>query len=70
MSASGEVPEIYEWFEYSHLPEKAQRISAQFRDLVDEMLHLTATSAEQSAGLRKLLEAKDCFVRAGLKKKD
>jgi hypothetical protein len=53
-------------FGYSHLPEQLQRISAPFAELAGEMLNLLPDGPELSAGLRKLLEAKDCAVRAAL----
>jgi hypothetical protein len=59
-------PEILKFFAYAHLPAHLQPVSKHFHDLALEMINLTKPSAEQSAGLRKLLEAKDCFVRANL----
>lgn len=59
-------PEIMRYFAYAHLPEHLQPVSKAFHDLAAEMVTATFPSAEQSAGLRKLLEAKDCFVRAAL----
>ncbi len=57
---------IMKFFEYAHLPEHLQKISAPICELaVDMDLELPA-GPEKSAGLRKLLEAKDCFVRANL----
>ena len=52
------------WFEYSHLPPKLQEISAPVCELAIEMDRILPEGAEKTAGLRKLLEAKDCFVRA------
>lgn len=60
-----EKSEIMKFFAYEHLPEKLQLVSKPFAVLADGMMFLPA-SAERSAGLRKLLEAKDCFVRASL----
>jgi hypothetical protein len=54
------------YFEYKHLPEKLQKISRPICELAKEMDELLPASAEKSAGLRKLLEAKDCLVRAFL----
>jgi hypothetical protein len=56
---------ILKYFEYDHLPPDLQAISAPFRDLAYDMAE-TMDGAEVTAGLRKLLEAKDCFVRAAL----
>lgn len=57
---------IIKYFEYSHLPEHLQQISKPLGDLASTMDSNLPDGAEKSAGLRKLLEAKDCFVRAKL----
>ena len=54
------------YFEYEHLPEKLQIISKPFYTLAMRIEKGVEGSAEKSAGLRKLLEAKDCIVRASL----
>lgn len=54
------------YFNYEHLPEKLQKISKPICDLAREMNEVLPEGAEKSAGLRKLLEAKDCFVRSAL----
>lgn len=63
MNIEGPSP-ILRYFEYRHLPEKLQAISKPLCDLAVEMDVKLKNSAEKSAGLRKLLEAKDCLVRA------
>lgn len=63
---SNQTPEILKYFAYGHLPLHLQRISKPFHDIAMEMVNTQTPSAELSAGLRKLLEAKDCFVRASL----
>lgn len=58
---------ILRFFTYSHLPEHLQVISRPIGELAYEMAaHGGAASEEVAAGLRKILEAKDCFVRAAL----
>ena len=57
---------IMKYFEYAHLPEKLQEISKPFAELAKKMDETLPDGAEKSAGLRKLLEAKDCMVRANL----
>lgn len=57
---------ILRYFEYAHLPEKLRDISGQCAALAVEMVNATNDGPELTAGLRKLLEAKDCFVRAAL----
>lgn len=64
--ASAGMPPILRYFGYTHLPPGLQKISKVFADAATEMIIQTAASPEQTAGLRKLLEAKDCFVRAAL----
>lgn len=54
------------FFNYEHLPEKLQVVSQPIGDLAREMNEKLPDGAEKSAGLRKLLEAKDCLVRAAL----
>jgi hypothetical protein len=57
---------IMKYFAYEHLPEKLQAVSKPLGDLARQMDESLPDGAEKSAGLRKLLEAKDCFVRAKL----
>lgn len=57
---------ILKFFLFKHLPEKLQVISKPFCELAIEIEGTVPDSAEKSAGLRKLLEAKDCIVRANL----
>ena len=59
---------ILKYFEYSHLPEKLKAVSEPFSKLAWELENNLPDGAEKSAGLRKLLEAKDCMVRAALDK--
>lgn len=58
---------ILRYFEYGHLPVHLQDTSKQFYDLAHYLDKFLEAGAEKSAGLRKLLEAKDCMVRASLK---
>jgi hypothetical protein len=58
---------IMRYFKYTHLPLPLQETSKLFADLaleIDSMLLVDET--EKQAGLRRLLEAKDCIVRARL----
>lgn len=57
---------IMKYFEYSHLPMHLQAISKPVGDLAKQMDEILPDGPEKSAGMRKLLEAKDCFVRAML----
>lgn len=60
--------EMMKYFKYGHLPEKLQAVSKPLGEIASLMDSNLVESAEKSAGLRKLLEAKDCFVRASLEK--
>ena len=60
---------ILKFFEHAHLPPKLQEISRPFSELAEFMAH-KLDGAELTAGLRKLLEAKDCLVRAALSSSD
>jgi hypothetical protein len=51
-------------FRYDHLPSNLQDVSRPFADLAVHLLGLCPDGPELLAGLRKLLEAKDCAVRA------
>lgn len=57
---------IMQFFTYEHLPARLQAVSKPIGDLAQQMEADLPDGAEKSAGLRKLLEAKDCFVRAEL----
>lgn len=59
-------PEILTYFSSGHLPERLQTITAPIEKLAHQLADIIPPSAELSAGLRKLLEAKDCLVRAAL----
>ena len=55
------------WFTYAHLPnENARDVSREITRLVTRISGKIAPGPEATAGFRKLLEAKDCFVRAAL----
>lgn len=57
---------ILKYFEYDHLPVELQTISEPLCRIAKELDRVLADGPEKSAGLRKLLEAKDCFVRSAL----
>lgn len=60
------VQQIMTYFAYSHLPEHLQGVSKPLCELAGEMVDRLPDGAELTVGLRKLLEAKDAFVRAAL----
>lgn len=56
---------ILRHFAYDHLPAHLQEISQPICELAHDMAS-RLSGPELTAGLRKLLEAKDCMVRAAL----
>jgi hypothetical protein len=56
---------ILRYFAYLHLPVHLQEVSKPFFQLAHVMAD-DLEGPELAAGLRKLLEAKDCMVRAAL----
>lgn len=57
---------LLQFFEFMHLPAHLQTVSMPFKPLAEQMARTLPNNPELTAGLRKLLEAKDCFVRAKL----
>lgn len=57
---------IVRYFTTDHLPDHLAGVSQPFADLAGQIDRDIPDSAEKSAGLLKLLEAKDCTVRAAL----
>lgn len=57
---------LLQFFAFAHLPKHLQVVSAPCEDLAVVMVRRLPDGPELSAGLRKLLEAKDCFVRAAV----
>lgn len=71
--ATSPEPEIWDpkrhalrWFAYDHLPEDLQAVARPIAELAEVLYEAVGPSAEKSAGMRKLLEGKDCFVRAAI----
>lgn len=57
---------LMQFFAFAHLPDKLQAVSSPFYDLAEEIDETLPNNAEKTTALRKLLEAKDCAVRAVL----
>lgn len=55
---------IMQFFEYAHLDSDRQAVSAPFGALAHGIVENVPRNPERTAALRKLLEAKDCAVRA------
>ena len=57
---------MLQFFTYGHLPGHLQAVSMPFCLLAEQMVAMLPSNAERTVMLRKLLEAKDCAVRAVL----
>lgn len=57
---------ILRYFDFEHLPSFLQGVSAMFAELATLILEDIPRNAERTMALRKLLEAKDCAVRASI----
>jgi len=58
---------ILKFFAYRHLPQHLQDISKPFSNLAYHLAEKLPVNAETVTALRKILEAKDCSVRAGIR---
>lgn len=58
--------QILRFFAFDHLPAPLREISGYCSYAAHEMERMLPDGPEKTMGLRKLLEAKDCFVRAAL----
>lgn len=57
---------LLQFFAYDHLPPHLRVVSAPFGELADHIVQTLPRNPERTVALRKLLEAKDCAVRAVL----
>lgn len=55
---------LLQFFKYEHLNTEMQTVSKPFCDLAYKIVESLPESPEKTVALRKLLEAKDCAVRA------
>lgn len=55
-----------QFFAWEHLPAEVQPYAKEIAKLAYKLEAELPDSAEKSAGMRKLLEAKDCFIRTVL----
>lgn len=55
---------MMQFFAYEHLPEHLKAVSKPFGELAQQIIETVPSNPERTVALRKLLEAKDCAVRA------
>lgn len=59
---------MLQFFAHDHLPEPLRSVSRPFGELAERIASHLPRNPERTVALRKLLEAKDCAVRAHLYK--
>ena len=57
---------LLQFFSFEHLPENLKNASKPFCTLARDIVNRLPRNPERTTALRKLLEAKDCAVRAVL----
>lgn len=57
---------MIQFFQCDHLPEHLKVVSQKFKTLAEEIYATLPSNPERTVAVRKLLEAKDCAVRAVL----
>ena len=55
---------MLQFFAYDHLPQHLREVSAPFGELAQHVVSTLPRNPERTVALRKLLESKDCAVRA------
>lgn len=60
------VAHVLRFFAYEHLPHPLRGVSQPFHTLANELADTLPSNPETTVALRKLLESKDCAVRAEL----
>jgi len=63
-AAPTQAEPMLQFFAYAHLPPHLQTVSKPFGELADHIVGALPRNPERTVALRKLLEAKDCAVRA------
>lgn len=58
------IDPMLQFFGWAHLPPHLQVVSRPFGELAEQIVRDLPRNPERTVALRKLLEAKDCAVRA------
>lgn len=61
---------LLQFFAFNHLPEHLQTISRPFGELALNICDTLPRNPERTVALRKLLESKDCAIRASIFKQN
>jgi len=70
MDATTKPEPLLQFFKFDHLRADLQLVSEPFHQLAIEIVKNLPRNPERTVALRKLLEAKDCAVRARVFKDD
>lgn len=57
---------VLQWFRWEYLREDLQETAEAFAELAVDMVMMYPDGPELTAGLRRLLDAKDCMVRCAV----
>lgn len=68
MPEPSKTDRMMQFFAYAHLPEQSRAISLPFQALAQHMVDTLPSNPERTVGLRFLLQAKDCAIRASIYK--
>lgn len=55
---------LLQFFRWEHLPEHLAAVSKPFGEMANRLVETLPRNPERTVALRKLLESKDCAVRA------
>jgi hypothetical protein len=61
---------LLQFFSYEHLPPHLQAVSKPFGEMAHNLVKTLPSNPERTVAIRKLLESKDCAVRALLFKQE
>jgi hypothetical protein len=59
-----------QFFQYGHLPPKLQEVARPFAVLAVHCVETAPKNPESAVGMRYLMQAKDCFIRAAIFKSE
>jgi len=61
---------LLKWLRHDHLPPHLQDVVKRVAEIAQAMDRTLAEGPEKTAGMRKPIEAKDCFVRARIEQEE
>lgn len=64
MSTNSNHEPMLQFFTFEHLPADAREVAAPFDGLAKQIVDMLPRNPERTVALRKLLEARECAIRA------